>query len=166
MSTNEFSIEVEEYEGIPVLDIASEELFKHATRVMNTWRDNLRSGTGAQGNHGSPWVNTGEAANDVTIDPPREGALEYVVGGDVIQLAVAETGRTPGKFPPPEPIRDWMREQLGISDPDPYPIQRKIAEEGIEGFAPARGAHNEHRGELSENVADRLDAALTDESVS
>jgi hypothetical protein len=163
MATDSFSIEVSEYEGVPVLEIASEELFRTATRTMNTWRDNLRNGTGADGSHGRPWVNTGEAANSVTIDPPREGALEYLVGGDRIQLAVAETGRAPGAMPPPEPIVDWMREQLGVDDPDPWPIQKKIEEEGIEGFAPGRAAVNEHAPELSERVATRIDAELEEQ---
>ena len=163
--TDAFEIEAEAYEGIDVLEIASEELFKHAARVMNSWRDNLRRGEGAGGSHGSPFVNSGEAANDVTVDPPREGELEYVVGGDVIQLLIAEWGRAPGSMPPPEPIEDWMREQLGESDPEPFPVQKHIEEQGIEGFEPARGADEEHRDELSENVADRLSEAVDEEAV-
>lgn len=160
-----FELEAEAYDGIPVLQITTEELFKVATRAMNTWRDNLRRGEGANGSHGRPYKNTGEAINDVTVQPPREGELEYKVGGDVVQLAIAEFGRSPGTFPPPEPIEDWMREQLGIKDPDPFPVQRHIKEEGIDGFAPGRGAANEHRGELSERVSSRLDEALDQQEV-
>lgn len=165
MPGDSFDITVEAYEGIPVLEIASEELFKVATRTANTWRDNIRSGTGANGSHGSPWVNTGEAANDVTISPQSEGALEYTVGGDVIQLAVAETGRAPGSMPPPEPIADWMREALGERDPDPWPIQKHIEREGIEGFAPGRGAFLEHKDELSKRVSRRVDEALDEQEI-
>lgn len=158
--TDAFDVDADPYDGINLEKIASEETFKQSVRVANTWRENIRSGEGAAGDHGSPFVNTGEAANDVTVDPQQEGALEYVVGGDVIQLLIAEVGRAPGEFPPPEPIADWMREQLGVQDPDPFPVQRHIAEEGIEGFAPARGAANQHKGELEENVLTRIEAEL------
>jgi hypothetical protein len=156
-----FAIDVREYEGIPVLQIASEELYKTAIRTKNTWRENIRNGRGAAGNHGSPYVNTGEAATDVTIEPKAEGALEYTIGGDVVQLAVAEYGRAPGSMPPPEPISRWMREALGETDPDPWPIQKHIEENGLEPFKPGLAAYHEHAPELSENSARRIDAALT-----
>lgn len=75
MPPDEFAIDVREYEGLPVATIAAEELYRTAIRTMNTWRENIRNGRGAAGNHGSPYVNTGEAASDVTIEPKAEGAL-------------------------------------------------------------------------------------------
>jgi hypothetical protein len=53
-----------------------------------------------------------------------------------------------------------MREQLGVDDPDPFPVQRKIFEEGIEGFAPARGAANEHEGGLEKRIKYRIEAEI------
>jgi hypothetical protein len=163
MPEESFSIAVDTYEGIPVKEIASEELFRVAVRTMNTWRENIRKGEGIS-DHGSPYVNTGEAANDVTIQPQREGSLEYKVGGDTVQLAVAENGRAPGSMPPPDPIADWMREQLGESDPDPWPVQKHIEEKGLEPFEPGRAAALEHEGELSERVHRRLDRALAEQN--
>jgi len=157
--TDAFDVDADEYEGINLTEIASEETFALAVEVGNTWRDNIRQGEGVR-SRDHPWVNSGEAANDVAVDPPAEGALEYEVGGDVVQLAVAEYGRSPGSFPPPEPIADWIREQLGEDDPDPFPIQRSIAKRGIKGFAPARAAANEYRGELAARIGRRINDLL------
>lgn len=150
--------EVEEvYEGVDIEGIASEEIFKAAVRTQNTWRENLRR---------EGWVNTGEAVNDITIDPQQEGADAYTVGGDVIQLAIAEFGRAPGSFPPPSAIGEWVNEQAGMPnkgdsefDSVVYAVSKSIAESGISGFRPGTRAFREE----SEKVADRIQQRIEEQ---
>lgn len=162
MAGDAFSVDFEPYEGLPIGEITREELEKQAIRVQATWRENLRKGSGAEGSHGGPYVNTGEALNDIVYE--FTGALEVRVGGDVVQLAVAEFGRAPGSPPPYDAIERWAREK-GLQPEDGSfrdmvdAIRWAIAEHGLEPFAPAQAAANKHRGELP----DRLNARLDDE---
>lgn len=158
-----FSIDFEPYDGIDVVGITREELEKQAIRVQATWRDNLRKGQGAEGSHGGPYVNTGEAVNDVVYE--FTGALEVRIGGDVVQLAVAEFGRAPGSPPPYDAIARWAREKGLQPDDGSFSdmvdaIRWAIAEHGLEPFAPATGAANQHRGELPDRLNARLDEEL------
>ena len=153
-------------DDVSVQQIAREEVFRAAINTQNAWRENLRQ-------HG--FVNTGEAVNDVTVEPQREGADEYVVGGDVIQLAIAEFGRRPGaRMPPHEPIADWVHEQQGLPnrgdvqlldfgegpvevtfDQTVFLIRRGIAENGIEAFQPGQRAFREEAPKAQDRVEER-----------
>lgn len=163
MSGDEFSVDFDGYEGIDVIGATREELEKQAVRVQATWRENLRKGQGAEGSHGGPYVNTGEALNDITYE--FRGALEVTVGGDVVQLAVAEFGRAPGSPPPFDAIATWAREK-GLTPEDGSfrdmvdAIRWSIAEHGLEPFAPATDAANQHRGDLAQHINNRLDEEL------
>lgn len=158
-----FSVDFEPYEGLPIREISQDELEKQAIRVQATWRKNLRKGQGAEGSHGGPYVNTGEAVNDVVYE--FTGDLEVRIGGDVIQLAVAEFGRAPGSPPPFDAIERWAREkglqpEEGSFDEMVDAIRWSIAKHGLEPFAPATGAANSHRGELPQRINARLQEEL------
>lgn len=178
---DDFSVDVSPYEGIDVQKIASEELFKHSLKARDAWVDNLRAGKGASGSHGehresgpspAPYNNTGETQNDVTVEPQQEGSLEYTVGGDVVQLAVAEFGRRPGAAPPPrEPIARWADEKGLAPEADQTfdemvdAIRFAIADRGLHGFAPGRAAAREHDGDaLAERVDRRFGQELENQS--
>ena len=123
--------------------IVSEELFKAAVRTQNAWKENLQQGKGAEGDHGRPYVGTGEAINRTTVYPEHPGADVYEIVGETVQHVIAEFGRTPGaKTPPPEPIERWARE-AGLVPRDGetwegmiFTLRRHIAEHGLRGFAP------------------------------
>lgn len=131
---------------IPEIDytrLISEELWKSAERCRQQWQDNLDAGKGAVGDHGRPYVGTSEALNDVTVDPALPGSFSYLIGGDVIQLAIAEFGRAPGKAPPPtDAIAQWAREaQLVPHEGETFDdmveaIRWAVAKRGLKAFAP------------------------------
>ena len=92
--------------------IVSEELFKAAVRTQNAWRENLQQGKGAEGDHGRPYVGTGEAINRTNLYPEHPGADVYEIVGETVQHVIAEFGRTPGsKMPPAEPSRGGRKRQ-------------------------------------------------------
>lgn len=123
--------------------IVSEELFKAAVRTQNAWRENLQQGKGAEGDHGRPYVGTGEAINRTNLYPEHPGADVYEIVGETVQHVIAEFGRTPGsKMPPAEPIARWAKE-AGVVPRDGetwegmiFTLRRHIAEHGLEAFAP------------------------------
>lgn len=172
-----FSVDIDEYEGITdengngLRKIAQEEAYKASVRTRQVWRQNLNEGKGAVGSHPRAYRNTGEAAGDITVVPSEpEGANEFVVGGDVVQLAVAEFGRvpTPGSPPPFEAIADWARER-GIS-PDEgtfedmvEAIRWSIADEGLEPFAPGRLAAQKVGPEYVDSVEERINGIIEDQ---
>lgn len=123
--------------------IVSEELFKAAVRTQNAWKENLQQGKGAEGDHGRPYVGTGEAINRTNLYPEHPGADVYEIVGETVQHVIAEFGRTPGaKMPPAEPIARWAKE-AGVVPRDGetwegmiFMLRRHIAEHGLRGFAP------------------------------
>jgi hypothetical protein len=173
---DDFSVDTRVYEGLvddgtDLVGIASEEAFKAAIRTQRKWRENLDDGVGASGNHGRSYRNTGEAIGDVTVTPSEEGASEYTVGGDVVQLAVAEFGRvpTPGSPPPFEAIADWARER-GLNPEDGQTFEEmvdairwSIADNGLEGFAPGRLAAKEVGPTYKENVEERINRIIEEQ---
>jgi len=164
-----YSVDINEYEGIieggkRLQQIAREEAFKAAVRTQRAWRENLDRGEGAVGSHPRSYRNTGEAAGDITVAPADpEGSDEFRVGGDAVQLAVAEFGRvpTPGSPPPFEAIADWARER-GVSPDDGTfeemvdAIRWAIADEGLEPFGPGRLAAQEVGPTYQKNVEERI----------
>ena len=123
--------------------IVSEELFRAAVRTQNAWKENLEQGKGAEGDHGRPYVGTGEAINRTNIYPERPGSDVYEIVGETMQHVIAEYGRTPGaKMPPHEPIERWAREAGLVPregetwDDMILNIRRHIAAHGLKGFAP------------------------------
>lgn len=161
----DFEIEVGTYDGIDVEKIASEELFKASLRAQEHWRKNLHEGQGALGSHGHPYEFTGESQNDITISPQTEGALEYVVGGDVVQLAVAEFGRAPGSPPPRDAIATWARlkglvpREGETFDEMVAGLRWHIAKHGLKAFAPAQLAADTVNLDLEERIRARIEAA-------
>lgn len=123
--------------------IVSEELFKAVVRTQNAWKENLQQGKGAEGDHGRPYVGTGEAINRTTVYPEHPGADVYEIVGETMQHVIAEYGRAPGsKMPPPEPIERWAKEAGLVPregetwDSMIFTLRRHIAEHGLRGFAP------------------------------
>lgn len=154
MADEPFDVEIDDYEGIDIIGTTSRELFKGAVRAQRLWRENLRS---------AGWKNTGEAINDVTVEPKQPGELEYVTGGDVIQLLIAEEGRAPDSAPPPfDAIARWAREK-GLQPEEGQTFEEmveairwSIAKNGIEAFHPARDAAREVEMDLPDNVRQAL----------
>lgn len=164
--TDPYDVEVNGYAGLDFEKAAREALEEVAIKTQNEWIENLERGEGANGNHGSPYVNTGEAVNDITVE--WLDALTVVVGGDVVQLAVAEDGRvpTPGSPPPYEPIADWAREK-GLEPDDGQSfedmvdaIRFSIADQGLEGFAPGQAAVNAVAGELEDRTRRKVEQQM------
>jgi len=164
-----YSVDINEYRGIiddgkRLERISREEAFKAAVRTQREWRTNLDRGEGAVGSHPRSYRNTGEAAGDITVTPADpEGSDEFRVGGDVVQLAVAEFGRvpSPGSPPPFEAIADWARERGLSPDEGTFEemvdaIRWSIADNGLEPFGPGRLAAQEVGPTYQENVEERL----------
>ena len=158
-----------ELDELDLDQIAREELFKHAIDFQEQWQDNLLEGVGYLGNRPEgPYKNTGEAINDVTLEPQSEGATSYKIGGDVVQLAVAEFGRvpSPGSPPPFDAIADWAREkQLTPDEGQTFDemvdaIRFNIADRGLPAFAPGRAAFFELEGEYERRVSERVEREL------
>ncbi len=163
-----FRVDAKPYAGIDLKRIASEELFKTATIGLNAWKANLSSGIGASGKR-RPWVNTGEARANITINPLEPGSLEYLVGGRVIQLFIAEYGRAPGNSPPPQkPIEDWVHEKRiavrGTPEFDRvvHAIRMSIARKGIRGFAPGFKAGRDSIKGQQKRLRDRMRQEVLD----
>lgn len=178
--TDPFDTDVSPYDGLDVERIADEELEKHSTKARDAWVDNLRAGEGESGQHGehrssgpvgTPYVNTGETQNDVAVE--QTGHLEYLVGGDVVQLAVAEFGRQPGEAPPPfDAIARWANEKGLTPGPDMSfeemvdAVRFAIARRGLHGFAPGRAAAREYDSDaLADRVDRRFERELEDQSI-
>lgn len=160
MAKKSFRIESKIYGGLNLVQKTQDMLFETAVGAMEDWRKNLDDGVGETGSHKGSYRDTGEAVNDVTISPQSEGAMAYAVGGDTIQLAIAEFGRvaTPGKLPPFRPIAEWAKRK-GIVSPGEdgyYPIinaiRKKIADNGLAGFAPGLKAANKNNAELEKRL--------------
>jgi len=144
--------------------IIREETFKAAIRLMNKWISNIEGGTGSGGSHGGPYVNTGESASSIQIDPERQGAEEYTIFSDKIQTLIAEVGRAPGSTPPPfAPISQWVHEKLGIrqGSPDHYgvvrAIQLSIGKNGIDPFMPMEKAVIDVVADLEQRMGAAMD---------
>ena len=162
-----FDVETDPYSGIDIEGTAQEALFETVVEAQNRYAENVQRGRGADGSHPGGFVDRGEAMNSITISPQSDSAREYTVGGDAIQLLIAEYGRAPNNsLPPHQPISEWARRN-GLTPDDGqdwdgmvYAIRKKIAEEGIEGFAPARQTAHEMRGRLRERAHDKIEQQL------
>ena len=73
---------------------------------------------------------SGTLINTLKSEAKIEGnkAVVQVFAEDYFRFV--DQGRSPGRFPPLEPIRQWTRLK-GISEDAAFPIARKIAERGI-----------------------------------
>lgn len=73
-----------------------------------------------------------EASNSLRVDFGRN----FVRSIGIFYLEFLDTGRAPGKFPPYQPIADWVQSKLGKSPSDSdfdgivFVIRKKIAEIG------------------------------------
>jgi hypothetical protein len=176
MPEESFSVDIDEYEGLvddgtDLEMVAREEAYKAAIRTQRAWRKNLDQGKGAVGSHPRSYRNTGEAAGDITVVPesPDKGT-EFKVGGDVVQLAVAEFGRvpTPGSPPPYDAIVDWARERGLSPDEGTFEemvnaIRWAIADRGLEPFGPGRLAAQEVGPTYEANVTGRINSIIEEQ---
>jgi len=163
--------EFQELDDVPIQQIARDEVFRASVNTQNLWKQILDD-------YG--WRNDGEAINDITIDPQAEGAESYTVGGDVVQLLIAEYGRRPGAaMPPHEPIADWVHEQSSMPnkgeittmnfgdgpqevsfDSFVFIVRRSIAENGIRAIGAGREAFRRE----SENAKQRVEKRFGEET--
>lgn len=166
-----FETETDLYEGIDVEKNARETLFEIAVEAQNRYAENIQRGRGAEGNHPGGFVDRGEAMNSITISPQHDNATEYRVGGDEVQLLIAEYGRAPNNaMPPHDDISEWARRN-GLTPNDGqdwdgmiFGIRKKIAEDGIEGFAPALLTANQMKGKVGELAHEGIQGDLDDAS--
>jgi len=153
------SDEFQELDDVPIQQIARDEVFRASVNTQNLWKRILDD-------YG--WRNDGEAINDITIDPQAEGAESYTVGGDVVQLLIAEYGRRPGApMPPHEPLADWVNEQSSMPskgddgfDNTVFLVRRSIAENGIRAIGAGREAFRRE----SENAKQRVEKRFGEET--
>jgi hypothetical protein len=135
--------------------IARETVFEAAIQTSLTWKELLDK---------ADWRNTGNAVESIGTEPQTEGALEYSVGSQLIQVRIAEFGRAPGsKMPPHEPIADWTNEQAGLPNKGDdgfentvFNIRASIAENGIEPIRAGRTAFEKESQNAEERLAERL----------
>lgn len=109
--------------------------------------------------------NTREAARSIYIDYGEN----FVRSIGIFYLEFLDTGRAHGKFPPREPIAEWVQSRFGLSpgnsefDGIVFVIQRKIAQLGTEIYL------NKGKGiELSEKIVtlrENLIAALRESTI-
>lgn len=105
-------------------------------------------------------------------------ALSSKVVGNKLQIegllrtVVLASGRKPGKFPPAQPIRDWVRRKLNVEESEvdgvAFVIARKIAREGTDIFTgKAKGLQIEMliadiNKELEEEVNTQIGLSITE----
>lgn len=167
----DYEVQAQSYKGIDIKGIAEEELFKAAIKGLNAWKDNLSTGSGAKGSR-KPWVNTGEARADLAINPATPKSLNYTVGGDVVQLFIAEFGRAPNNtMPPLKAIEDWVAEKGIAARGDAefagvvYAIRAGIAKNGIKPFAPGLKAGHDSVEGFGHRVQARMQAEIKAASI-
>jgi len=168
MAKPSVQIKMKLYGGLDLVKEVSDLLFMAAVDTQNKWRGNIELGQGAMGAHGRPYVDQGEAKNDVVISPQGTGSMKYAIGGDVVQLFIAEYGRvpTPGRLPPFEPIAEWATRK-GITNPAEKDfvwhvnnIRKSISEYGLAGFAPGLGAAIEVNEETQKKLKTFVEDAI------
>jgi len=105
-------------------------------------------------------------------------ALSSKVSGNKLEIqgllrtVVLASGRKPGKFPPIQPIRDWVRRKLNVEESEvdgvAFVIARKIAREGTDIFTgKAKGLQvemliSEINKELEEEVSTQIGLDVTE----
>ena len=164
-------VETETYDGIDIEGSSQEALFETAVEAKDRYADNVQTGKGENGSHPGGYVDRGEAINSITISPQSDNASEYRVGGDEIQLLIAEYGRAPNNtMPPHDDISEWAnRNGLVPNDGQTWDdmifgIRKKIAEDGIQGFAPAQLTANQMRGRLKERAVEKINQDIADDT--
>jgi len=151
--------EFQELDDVPIQQIARDEIFKAAIRTQETWRAILDE---------AGWVDEGNAKADITISPQGQGADEYEVGGDIIQLIIAEYGRRPGApMPPHKPIAEWVHRQAGMPsqgddgfDNTVFNVRQHIAENGLEPIRAGARAFRRESERAQESVDTEIDEAM------
>ena len=78
---------------------------------------------------------TGATKRSITVSPPYTsgGYTRVKVGPTTKYSWWLHFGRRPGKFPPMQAIRDWVKEKH-IPEEMAFPIARSIAEKGTQPF--------------------------------
>lgn len=147
--------------------IVSEELWKAAVRAQDAWRDNLQQGIGATGEHGRPYVYTGESINRTNVYPELPGYDVYEVIGDTEQHHIAEFGREPSNtLPPHEPLAVWARikglvpREGQTFDEMVLAIRRHIAVNGLKAFAPGLLAFETTVPDVEKSIISRFKQEL------
>jgi len=97
------------------------------------------------------------------IIAPRKSTIGFEIGASIVNRTPAAlyrvVGRGEGKFPPLEPLREWVEVKLGETDPKKiraiaFLIGRKIANQGTNRF-------NQKRNYIGLNI----DGTLTQDSI-
>lgn len=143
-----------ELDDVPIAKISREEVFKAAVKTQNGWKDNMEE---------ENYRSTGEAIESVTIEPQMQGADEYTVGSNKIQVLIGEVGRAPGSFPNVDQLGEWVHEQAGLPDKGDadfdnavYNIGKHIAENGLPAYRFGTRAFREVSQELEAELEQRF----------
>ena len=127
--------------GLIKSDILKRELYDIFIDLLLDLASELESGSyiGASKKKGKASL-----AEGWDIIAPRKGTIGFEIGASIVNRTpnalYRVVGRGEGKFPPLEPLREWVEVKLGESDPKrvraiAYLIGRKIANQGTNRFS-------------------------------
>jgi hypothetical protein len=146
--------------GLIKSDILKRELYDIFIDLLLDLASELESGSyvGASKRKGKPSL-----AEGWDIIAPKKSTIGFEIGASIVNRTPAAlyrvVGRGEGKFPPLEPLREWVEVKLGESDPQriraiAFLIGRKIANQGTNRF-------NQKRNYIGLNI----DGTLTQDSI-
>jgi hypothetical protein len=126
--------------GLIKSDILKRELYDIFVDLLLDLASELESGSyvGASKRKGKPSL-----AEGWDIIAPKKSSIGFEIGASIVNRTPAAlyrvVGRSEGKFPPLEPLRDWVEVKLGETDPKriraiAFLIGRKIANQGTNRF--------------------------------
>ncbi len=106
-------------------------------------------------------VYTGDYQRAWKSQDTPDGAIFYSTSSPAVKAGVIEYGRRPGKGIPSEPLMQWVRIRLGISDPKlqrslAYLISRKAKHQGRPGLHIVESAYPKIREAAVKNVREAL----------
>lgn len=104
-------------------------------------------------------TNTGNAAASLRVDSKSSLSKDTVVSIGISYLEQLDQGRSPGRFPPVNKMRQWVSQKLGITDPKAnnqvaFLVGRKISKEGTFIF------NNKSKGIQLDNKIEELNKRL------
>jgi len=172
MAGDPFDVDIDEYEGLDLVEATEDALNAVATDVQNNWMDNMDD---------AGYRTTGEAIRSISIEAPDQ--FVRLIGSDKIQVLIGEFGRAPGAgHPPPDDLGDWVHEKSGLPnrggsvewdfgegpvevtfDQAVYLIGRAIDENGLEAHHFGERAARDAR-DLDTEVARQLQQQLDEQS--
>lgn len=102
---------------------------------------------------------TGEASNSLRVEKSSFNVKVFAIS----YLEFLDRGRGPGKFPPVNKMREWVKSKLGIDDNSiAYLIGKKISEEGTNIYRnKSKGIEFDQKVEnMIKRINERLPAAI------